>query len=155
MKYKITVASNTSDFYSVALMEIASGPKRFKSINYLLQTLSPGSPLVTLASIEKLFQSGGTIAIIICKKRVVGLATLVTVTKINSVTGRIEHVVIDPSHRGKHLSRKLMMALIEVARSKRLRYIDLTTEPKRIEANNLYLSLDFVKRETNPYRLKL
>jgi ribosomal protein S18 acetylase RimI-like enzyme len=134
-------------------MEITSGHERFKNLNSLLQQISSDSPKITLASIENFYRAGGFIALATCKYRIVGIATLVSVTKINGTTGRIEHVVVDPTHRGKGLARKLMKVLIMTACLKKFRYLDLTTEPKRIEANNLYQSFGFVRRETNLYRL--
>lgn len=154
MKYKLVIAQNTSDYYMVALREIAQ-TEHFKDTNTLLEELSSKSPHVTLASLEQFFRSGGTIAFAMHKNHIVAMATLVTVTKINSVTGRIEHVVVDPAHRRNNLSRQLMEQLIAIAKKKKLRYLDLTTEPKRVAANELYRSLGFEKRETNPYRLML
>jgi len=154
-KYKIVVAHDSDNFFNEALSEISSGPEHFKNLNLLLQHLSNGSPKMTLASFEKFFKAGGIIVIATHNNEIIGMATLVTVTKLNGVTGRIEHVVVDPVHQGNGLSRKLMDELIKIARSKKLRYLDLTTEPKRIAANGLYQSLGFIKRETNPYRLIL
>lgn len=137
-----------------ALREIAQ-TEHFKDTNALLVELSSKSSHITLASLEQFFRSGGIIAFVMHKHHIVAMATLVTITKINGVTGRIEHVVVSPAHRKNNLSRQLMDQLITVAKKKKLRYLDLTTEPKRVAANGLYQSLGFKKRDTNPYRLTL
>ena len=87
--------------------------------------------------------------------KIVALACLVTVTKINGATGRIEHVVVHEKYRGKGLSKLMMTRLITFAYQKKLRYLDLTTSTDRIIANALYRKLGFQKRNSNPYRLTL
>ena len=83
---------------------------------------------------------------------VVGMASLVVVSKVYGQTGRVEHVVVDQGHRGNGLARQMTQKILEIARLKQLRFVDLTTEPCRVAANKLYASLGFIKRETNPYR---
>ena len=136
-------------------MEKVSTRGYMQRINELLNELSSGSPEVSLQSIGHFFEQGGRMVVVTGGDNVVALATLVTITKVNGVTGRIEHVVVANEHRGKGLSYEMMLDLIAIAQKQKLRYLDLTTEPKRIEANGLYQKLGFVKRDTNPYRLKL
>jgi ribosomal protein S18 acetylase RimI-like enzyme len=136
-------------------MEKVSTRGYMQRINELLKELSPSSPEASLQSIGHFFEQGGHMVVVTGGDNVVALATLVTITKVNGVTGRIEHVVVANEHRGKGLSYEMMLDLIAIAQKQKLRYLDLTTEPKRIEANGLYQKLGFVKRDTNPYRLKL
>lgn len=86
---------------------------------------------------------------------IIGLALLIPVHKIDGRCGLIEEVVVDKQYRRLGVGRSMMDALIDRAHSLGLRYLDLTTRPKRKEANNLYPSLGFVKRNTNAYRLGL
>ena len=88
--------------------------------------------------------------------RVVGCATLCVY---DSPTGRkasIEDVVVASEYRGKGLGRALLERIIDFAGS-RLAPIDLhlTSSPERTEANALYQSLGFIKRDTHAYKMTL
>jgi len=67
----------------------------------------------------------------------------------------IEDVVVDIPYRGMGLGRMLVQHAIDFAKSQRAEWLLLTTNPKRIAANNLYQSLGFELRETNVYRMRL
>ncbi len=81
--------------------------------------------------------------------------TLMRKTGIIEDPGDIEDVVIDEEYRGRGIGRKLTEMLIEEAKKRKADCVELTSSPKRIEANALYESLGFKKRETNCYRLEL
>ena len=89
-------------------------------------------------------------------KHIVGCATLCV---FESPTGRkasIEDVVVLPAYRGQGIGRTLQQRIIDFAGSK-LSPIDLrlTSNPSRVEANELYQALGFVQRETNVYKMDL
>ena len=89
-------------------------------------------------------------------KQIVGCATLCVY---ESPTGRkasIEDVVVLSAYRGQGIGRALMQRIIDFAGSK-LSPIDLrlTSRPCREEANALYESLGFEKRDTNVYKMSL
>ena len=90
------------------------------------------------------------------EKRIVGCATLCV---FESPTGRkasVEDVVVTSAYRGQGIGRTLLQRIIDFAGSK-LAPIDLhlTSRPEREEANALYQSLGFEKRDTNVYKLSL
>ena len=90
------------------------------------------------------------------EKRIVGCATLCVY---ESPTGRkasVEDVVVSSAYRGQGIGRALLQRIIDFAGSK-LAPIDLhlTSRPEREEANALYQSLGFEKRDTNVYKLSL
>ena len=90
------------------------------------------------------------------EKRIVGCATLCV---FESPTGRkasVEDVVVTSAYRGQGIGRALLQRIIDFAGSK-LAPIDLhlTSRPEREEANALYQSLGFEKRDTNVYKLSL
>ena len=90
------------------------------------------------------------------EKHIVGCATLCV---FESPTGRkasVEDVVVLPAYRGQGIGRTLLQRIIDFAKNK-LAPIDLrlTSNPVRTEANALYLSMGFEKRDTNVYMIKL
>ena len=87
---------------------------------------------------------------------VVGCATLCV---FDTPTGRkasVEDVVVNPACRGQHVGRKLMEHIIDFAR-RELGDVELhlTSNPRRVAANNLYRSVGFQQRETNVYNLEI
>ncbi len=88
-------------------------------------------------------------------EHVVGCASLCV---FESPTGRkasIEDVVVASAYRGKHLGKQLMQHVIEYAKTLAPINLQLTSRPERVEANKLYQSLGFQRRETNAYRMEI
>ena len=67
----------------------------------------------------------------------------------------IESIVVSSKYRRHGFGRKLIKHMIENAKRMNVHHIHLTSNPKRIAANNLYQSLGFVKYETNCYHLDI
>ncbi len=89
------------------------------------------------------------------RSRIVGVAILVPVVTFGGLSGLVEEVMVHSDVRSQGIGRQLMTRLIERARERHMRYLDLTSSPKRIEANAFYPKLGFGPRKTNPYRLDL
>lgn len=58
--------------------------------------------------------------------------------------GVIHDVIVAERYRGQGLSKVLMQAVIEYGAAAGFRYLELTCNPKRIEANGLYQKMGFV-----------
>ena len=86
---------------------------------------------------------------------VVGMALLCVCTTLKGQFGLVEEVAVDDSVRGKHIGRRLMVALLEHATTLGLDFVELTSRPSREAANGLYLSTGFELRKTNVYRHRL
>src|SRR3989344_1160444 len=67
----------------------------------------------------------------------------------------VEDMIVDEAYRGKGLGRKILKELIGWARAQGVEVIELTTNPKRVAANELYKSEGFYLHLTNHYLLKL
>lgn len=67
----------------------------------------------------------------------------------------VEDMIVDGAYRGTGLGRKILQKLIDWARKNGVEVVELTTNPKRIAANELYKSEGFKLHETNHYLLKL
>ena len=66
----------------------------------------------------------------------------------------IESVVASSKCRGRGYGKELMTAMVEAARKMNVHHIQLTSNPAREAANQLYQVLGFERYGTNCYRLK-
>jgi len=67
----------------------------------------------------------------------------------------VEDIICDEAYRRQGLGRSILQELVRWARTKGMDTIELTTNPKRIAANELYKSEGFGLHETNHYLLNL
>ena len=79
--------------------------------------------------------------------------TLIRKAGIIENSGDTEDVVLAKEYRGRGIGRKLNEFLIQEARKRKVDCVELTSNPNRKEANAMYESMGFKKRETNCYRL--
>ena len=64
----------------------------------------------------------------------------------------IESVVVRSMCRGRGYGKELMTAMIEAAKKMNVHHIQLTSNPARVAANQLYQKLGFERYETNCYK---
>ena len=67
----------------------------------------------------------------------------------------IESVVVSSKCRGRGYGKELMTAMVEAAKGFGAHHIQLTSNPARVAANQLYQELGFERYETNCYKRKL
>ena len=67
----------------------------------------------------------------------------------------IESVVVSSQCRGRGYGKELMAAMIEAGKSFGVHHIQLTSNPARVAANQLYQKLGFERYETNCYKKAL
>ena len=67
----------------------------------------------------------------------------------------VESVVVASSCRGRGYGKMLMVHIIDEAKRLKVRSIHLTSNPRRVAANNLYHCLGFAKYETNCYHFEI
>lgn len=67
----------------------------------------------------------------------------------------VEDVIVDESARRQGIGEALMRSAIELAREAGADGLSLTSNPQREAANQLYQSMGFALRKTNPYFYKL
>ena len=85
-------------------------------------------------------------------RRIVGMATLVSVPLPTGLRGHVEDVVVDQSLRGRGIARQLLETMTAMADAQGMRTLDLTSRPARQSALRLYESVGFERRETNVLR---
>ena len=67
----------------------------------------------------------------------------------------VEDMIVDEAYRGQGYGRFILTGIIEWAKDRGIEVLELTTNPKRIAANELYKSEGFKLHETNHYLLNL
>ena len=67
----------------------------------------------------------------------------------------IESVVVSSKCRGRGYGKKLMTAMVDVAKKMNVHHIQLTSNPAREAANRLYQDMGFERYETNCYKMIL
>lgn len=86
---------------------------------------------------------------------IVGAGTLCVMHNLEFTLASVESVVVSSSYRGRGFGKELMEHILEEARKLKVRSIHLTSNPKRIAANNLYQRLGFMIYETNCYHYEI
>lgn len=67
----------------------------------------------------------------------------------------VESVVVSSKYRGRGYGKELMIAMIDAAKNLNVHHIQLTSNPKRVAANQMYQKLGFERYETNCYKMIL
>ncbi len=67
----------------------------------------------------------------------------------------VEDMIVDDAYRGKGYGKKMLLELINWAKEQGVDVIELTSNPKRIAANELYKKVGFELHPTNHYLYKL
>jgi ribosomal protein S18 acetylase RimI-like enzyme len=86
---------------------------------------------------------------------IIGMASLYVIPKIGSRNALLEDVIVSTKYRGQGLGEKLVQALIDIAKVRRVKSISLTSRPVRIAAHKLYEKLGFKIKETDVFKLSL
>ena len=67
----------------------------------------------------------------------------------------VESVVVSSKYRGRGYGKELMTAMIDAAKKMNVHHIQLTSNPKRVAANQMYQKLGFERYETNCYKMAI
>lgn len=130
-----------------------------EALQRLIPQLTQFSPPPLPEAITRMVASPATIIFIARYPdeagKIVGTATLGTFETPTGTHGWIEDVVVDRTFRHKGIGRALTEACIAKAQEMGLREVNLTSNPGREAANQLYQSMGFILRLTNVYRLPL
>ena len=127
-----------------------------KLINSLLKQLSEKAKNRSKEELERVInQPNVGFAQVFFSGFIVGIASIHFKETLIRKTGVIEDVIVDNNFRGQGFGKKLMKILIKDAKKRGAECVELTSNSKRKEANAMYESMGFKKRETNCYRLEL
>lgn len=141
-------------FHAESISEVLdAAPNGLAELTALACIVKPNSKPVTKASLREFFAHEGMLSLASDGEKIVGAACLAKVFKYNGNTLRLEHVSVLPSHEGQGIARRLIERVhLWVEAEERKTYIDLTCEPFRERANNLYESMGYAIRATNSRR---
>ena len=121
----------------------------------LLPQLSQSAPPLSKSDLDDIIRAPCNhvfIATMGPDRRIVGTLTLVHFRIPTGVRAWIEDVVVDAQARGLKVGMALTHAAIAKSRELKARTLDLTSNPGRLSAHNLYESAGFVMRDTRVYR---
>lgn len=125
-----------------------------KAVEKLLFQLTGNKTRVNIDSLIK--DEGCNCIVMEDSKKIIGFGSLIVhQVPCEGFVSRIEDVVIDSGQRGKGHGRKLTEKLIEIARDKKVKKINLTSNPKRDSARKLYTSMGFEIYETGVFKMEL
>ena len=87
--------------------------------------------------------------------QIIGTATLCVMHTLEFKLAHVESVVVLPKYRGRSFGLELMKCIIDEAKRMDVKFLQLTSNPKRVSANNLYKMMGFTQYETNCYKLSI
>jgi ribosomal protein S18 acetylase RimI-like enzyme len=129
-----------------------------KDINLLLPQVrsDPSQHKGSLADLQNIVQNNWT-SMIVAKdeKRIIGMATIHIVNNMGKRIAHVDDVVISDAYRRQGLGTKIICELIDVAKSRGVSQLRLTSRSARIAANKLYQQTGFKIGNTNVYVMKL
>ncbi len=128
---------------------------QFEELERLMRELSERVTFDQFNLISVLRDSNSHLYVILDEGHIIGCATLCIFYSPSGTKASVEDVVVASNHRGQHLGRRLMEHVIVEARKFGPIELHLTSKPSRVEANNLYNSVGFLKKETNHYWLRV
>lgn len=133
-------------------------PQTVKDINYLLKLLGGEMKAPTLGSNdlkERLTQEDFYVFVARDGQKIVGTATIYFKKPLYKPVGWVEDVIVLPEYRGQRIAARLVQTLIDTAKKKEVKVINLTVGYQRRQAFALYKKMGFKKRKSHLMRLIL
>ena len=128
---------------------------QFADLKQLMSELTDNVTLTQMALMSVLKDWNRHLYVVQDTDRIIGCATLCVFQSPTGTKGSIEDVVISSAYRGQHLGKQLVEHVLHEAQRFAPIELHLTSNPKRIAANQLYQSLGFQRKETNCYQLSV
>lgn len=123
-------------------------------VNRLIPQLSSTARKLPMRQLAKMVEDKNSIFIGVRDgKDMIGMGLIVFILTPVGLRARMEDVVVDEKYRGKGVGKRLTNCLIQIARARKIRWLEFTSRTDRKETNRFYERLGFKKRDTNVYRL--
>ena len=133
----------------------AATPELLEAMQRLVPQLSASARLPDMQALEDLVRDQSSKLIIVREPdesgRIIAMGTLGVYRAPTGVRAVIEDVVVDEAYRGQGLGEALVRRLLEIARAQGAPGATLTSNPRRVAANRLYVRMGFRRRRTNSY----
>lgn len=121
----------------------------------LVPQLSSSAAPLERETLEAMLRSpGNTVLVARDGGEIIGMLTLVMYRLTTGLRARIEDVVVDARARGRGIGEALTREALRLAAEAGARSVDLTSNPERAAANQLYQRMGFELRNTNAYRFR-
>lgn len=124
-----------------------------EDLDHLMRVLSKTSFCNEIILRDALNDEDSHIYVIRDKSHIIGTATLCILHTLEFTLAHVESVVVLPEYRGRKLGQELMGFIIGEAKRMNVKFLQLTSNPKRVSANNLYKMMGFTQYDTNCYKL--
>jgi ribosomal protein S18 acetylase RimI-like enzyme len=125
-------------------------------INRVNAQLHDDGRLGTIDDLRTIVNDKNTVLVVVKDgEKIIGLSSLYILHKIGRRSAYIEDVVVDSAYRGKGLGEQLVRKTIEIARSKDVKKLYLTSRAEHAAAHSLYKKVGFTVKETTVFRLDL
>jgi len=125
----------------------------FDRVKYLINELDSSAVVKEYNYYKAILE--GTLAKIYEEGKLVGMGWYFPRQTLLRKQAVVEDMIVDNEYRGRGIGRKILQNLIELAKNEGIEVMELTTNPKRVAANELYKSEGFELHPTNHYLLKL
>ena len=133
----------------------SSTPQDLTDLDVLMHELSATSFCNEVLLNNALNDANVHVYVIKDEGHIVATGTLCIKHTLEFTIADIESVVVSSKCRGRGYGKELMTAMIEAAKKMNVHHIQLTSNPARVAANQLYQDLGFERYETNCYKLLL
>jgi len=137
---------------------LARTPEVLGALERLIPQLTHNNPPPAADELDALLKNDSNVLLIARhpdeKGQIVGAGSLTIYRVPTGTRAVIEDVVVDQASRGLGIGEALMKRLLELARQRGARGVSLTSNPRRLAANRLYLRMGFSLRQTNCYYLE-
>ena len=134
---------------------ISFSPQELADIDVLMHELSSTSFCDETLLKNTLNDKNVHVFVIRNEGHIVATGTLCVKHTLEFSIADIESVVVSSKFRGRGYGRELIAAMIEVAKNLNVHHIQLTSNPKRVAANQLYQDVGFERYDTNCYKMIL
>jgi len=124
-----------------------------ESIHTLMRQLSSDAEPLNIENFNELISKGNVSFFCAIKnKKITGMLSLVYYETTTGIRSRIEDVIVLDEFRRQGIAVELIKIAIEEYSNSNSHSLELTSNPKREAANNLYIKLGFKIRKTNVYQ---
>jgi ribosomal protein S18 acetylase RimI-like enzyme len=121
----------------------------------LLPQLTANKQAASQAELDLLLRNPASYVLIVWEPdrsgAIIGMGCLATYLVPTGKRAVIEDVVVDEKYRHSGIGESLVRKLMDLARSEGAPGVSLTSNPRRVAANRLYVRLGFKLRSTNAY----